>query len=54
MIQGVEYYKIADLAPTGITVQRGHTLDGLGKYYLETIEQADGDGVDIRSSATTS
>ncbi|MCU1554117.1 MAG: Myo-inositol-phosphate synthase, partial [Arthrobacter sp.] len=27
--------KIADVPPTGITVQRGPTLDGLGKYYLE-------------------
>jgi hypothetical protein len=24
--------KIADVPPTGVTVQRGHTLDGLGKY----------------------
>src|SRR5680860_1118138 len=28
--------KIADVPPTGITVQRGPTLDGLGKYYRET------------------
>ena len=39
--------KIADVPPTGVIVQRGHTLDGLGKYYRETIEEADGDGVDI-------
>ena len=39
--------KITDVPPTGIIVQRGHTLDGLGKYYRETIEEADGDGVDI-------
>ncbi|AFA75917.1 inositol-3-phosphate synthase [Gordonia polyisoprenivorans VH2] len=39
--------KIADVAPTGVTVQRGHTLDGLGKYYRETITEADGDGVDV-------
>ncbi|KSU56606.1 MULTISPECIES: inositol-3-phosphate synthase [unclassified Gordonia (in: high G+C Gram-positive bacteria)] len=39
--------KIADVPPTGVTVQRGHTLDGLGKYYLETITEADGSGVDI-------
>jgi myo-inositol-1-phosphate synthase len=39
--------KIADVAPTGILVQRGHTLDGLGKYYLETIEQSDADPVDV-------
>ncbi|HZK36120.1 MAG TPA: inositol-3-phosphate synthase [Aeromicrobium sp.] len=39
--------KIADVPPAGIIVQRGHTLDGLGKYYRETIEEAEGDGVDI-------
>ncbi|RPA12466.1 inositol-3-phosphate synthase [Gordonia sp. OPL2] len=39
--------KIADVAPTGVTVQRGHTLDGLGKYYRETITEADGDGTDV-------
>ena len=32
---------------TGVTVQRGHTLDGLGKYYLETIEQSPEEAVDI-------
>ena len=39
--------KIADVAPTGITVQRGHTLDGLGKYYLQTIEQSTEAPVDV-------
>jgi myo-inositol-1-phosphate synthase len=39
--------KICDVPPTGVTVQRGHTLDGLGKYYLETIEQSDADPVDV-------
>jgi len=39
--------RICDVPPTGITVQRGHTLDGLGKYYLETIEQSEVDPVDI-------
>ena len=29
--------KIADVPPTGVTVQRGHTLDGLGRYYRETL-----------------
>src|SRR4249919_233132 len=29
--------RICDVPPTGVTVMRGHTLDGLGKYYLETI-----------------
>jgi len=39
--------KITDVPPLGITVQRGPTLDGLGKYYRETIEEADGDAVDV-------
>ena len=39
--------KIADVPPTGITVQRGHTLDGLGKYYRETINESDDEPVDV-------
>jgi len=39
--------KIADVPPTGVTVQRGPTMDGLGKYYLETIEQSGAEPVDI-------
>jgi myo-inositol-1-phosphate synthase len=39
--------KIADVPPLGITVQRGPTLDGLGKYYRETIDEAEGDPVDV-------
>ena len=39
--------KITDVPPLGITVQRGPTLDGLGKYYRETIDEADGDPVDV-------
>ena len=39
--------KIADVPPSGVTVQRGHTLDGLGKYYLETIEQSPAEPVDV-------
>jgi myo-inositol-1-phosphate synthase len=39
--------KIADVPPTGITVQRGHTLDGLGKYYRETITESDAEPVDV-------
>src|SRR5207245_10759667 len=39
--------KIADAAPTGLTVQRGHTLDGLGKYYRKTIEESDEQPVDV-------
>jgi len=39
--------KICDVPPTGITVQRGHTLDGLGKYYLQTIDESDEQPVDV-------
>jgi myo-inositol-1-phosphate synthase len=39
--------KIADVPATGVTVQRGHTLDGLGKYYRETIDESDETPVDI-------
>ena len=39
--------KIADVPPTGITVQRGNTLDGLGKYYRETIVESDEAPVDV-------
>jgi myo-inositol-1-phosphate synthase len=39
--------KIADVPPLGVTVQRGPTLDGLGKYYRETITESDDQPVDV-------
>ncbi|HWU78591.1 MAG TPA: inositol-3-phosphate synthase [Caulobacter sp.] len=39
--------KIADVPPLDIVVQRGPTLDGIGKYYAETIEISDSDPVDV-------
>jgi myo-inositol-1-phosphate synthase len=39
--------RICDVPPTGVTVQRGPTLDGLGKYYLETITESDEASVDV-------
>ncbi|MET0641309.1 MAG: inositol-3-phosphate synthase [Jiangellaceae bacterium] len=39
--------KICDVPPTGVMVQRGHTLDGLGKYYRETITESDDVPVDV-------
>jgi len=39
--------KIADVPPLGVTVQRGPTLDGLGKYYRETITESDDEPVDV-------
>lgn len=39
--------KIADVPHKDVTVQRGPTLDGLGKYYRETIEESDAEPVDV-------
>ena len=39
--------KFADVPPTGVTVQRGHTLDGLGEYYREIITESDDPPVDV-------
>ena len=39
--------KIAEVPPTGVNVQRGPTLDGLGKYYIETISESDEPPVDV-------
>ncbi|MBP1818313.1 inositol-3-phosphate synthase [Mycobacterium sp. OAE908] len=39
--------KIADVPPINVTVQRGPTLDGIGKYYAETIEVSDVEAVDV-------
>jgi myo-inositol-1-phosphate synthase len=39
--------KIAEVPTTGVEVQRGHTLDGLGKYYRLTIEESAAEPVDV-------
>jgi myo-inositol-1-phosphate synthase len=39
--------KIADVPPTGVTVQRGHTLDGIGKYYAMTIDESEAEPVNV-------
>ena len=39
--------KIADVPPSDVIVQRGPTLDGIGKYYADTIEVSDADPVDV-------
>ncbi|GAA3826969.1 inositol-3-phosphate synthase [Brevibacterium ammoniilyticum] len=38
---------IAEVPPTGVSVQRGPTLDGLGQYYRDTIVESDTDPVDV-------
>jgi myo-inositol-1-phosphate synthase len=42
--------KFADVAPTGVTVQRGPTLDGLGQYYREVIDESDEQPVDVAAA----
>lgn len=37
----------SEVPPTGVTVQRGHTLDGLGRYYRETITESATEPVDV-------
>ena len=39
--------KFSDVAKTGVPVQRGVTLDGLGKYYQETIQESSAAPVDV-------
>src|SRR6478672_3418117 len=39
--------KICEVPTLGIDVQRGPTLDGLGKYYRETIEESGAEPVDV-------
>jgi len=38
--------RFADVPQLGVLVQRGPTLDGLGKYYRETIEESNDEPVD--------
>ena len=40
-------YKFTDVPATGITVQRGMTHDGLGKYLSQIIEKAPGPTANI-------
>ncbi len=39
--------KLCDVPPTGVTVQRGPTLDGLGEYYRDIIAESDDPPVDV-------
>jgi len=38
---------ICDVPPLGVTVRRGHTMDGLGEYYREIITESDERPVDV-------
>ncbi|GAA4909486.1 myo-inositol-1-phosphate synthase [Stackebrandtia albiflava] len=39
--------QFCEVPPTGVSVQRGPTLDGLGQYYTEMVEEADEQPVDV-------
>ena len=39
--------KFCDVPPTGVTVQRGPTMDGLGEYYTEIITESDEEPADV-------
>jgi len=40
-------HRFADVAPTGVTVSRGPTLDGLGRYLTDVVEEADEEVDDV-------
>jgi len=42
--------KFADVPALGVLVQRGPTLDGLGKYYRETVEESPAPAVDVAAA----
>jgi len=39
--------KICDVPQTGVTVQRGETHDGLGKYYRQIVQESTAEPVDV-------
>jgi myo-inositol-1-phosphate synthase len=39
--------KFSDVPDTAVTVQRGPTLDGLGRYYKQTVEESPAPAVDV-------
>ena len=39
--------RFASVGDLGVTVQRGPTLDGFGKYYRETVEESPAEPVDV-------
>jgi myo-inositol-1-phosphate synthase len=42
--------RFADVPPTGVSVQRGPTLDGLGRYYREILDESPAEPVDVRQA----
>ncbi len=42
--------RFADIPPAGVTVQRGPTLDGLGKYLADVVEESEEPACDVADS----
>lgn len=42
--------RFASVGELGVTVQRGPTLDGLGKYYRQTVEESPAEAVDVAAA----
>src|SRR4051812_48040347 len=42
--------KLCDVPPTGVTVQRGPTYDGLGQFYRDTVQESDESAVDVAAA----
>jgi myo-inositol-1-phosphate synthase len=47
-------HRFTDVGPLGVTVQRGNTLDGLGKYLRQEIDEADTPTCDVAEVLTRS
>jgi myo-inositol-1-phosphate synthase len=49
-----ETFHFAEVAPTGVTVQRGPTLDGLGEYYRELLTESSEPAIDVAAALRAS
>jgi myo-inositol-1-phosphate synthase len=47
-------HRFAEVAPTGVTVMRGRTLDGIGQYLRDDVELSDEDEADVAAELTRS
>src|SRR4051812_30352274 len=47
-------HQFSDVAPTGVTVHRGRTLDGIGQYLRDDIEISDEEEADVTSVLSSS
>ena len=47
LLRPEQHLRFASVGDLGVTVQRGPTLDGFGKYYRETVEESPAEPVDV-------